>query len=645
MSGDGSEVKPPRVLISYSHESDEHRARVLALAQQLRKDGVDARLDRFVAPPPEGWSHWMEGELKEADRIIVVCTPTYSARASRDAAAGVGLGVSWEWNLIRKEVYETRGGASRIVPVFFDAEGAASVPKEVWDRPRHDVGGLDGPGHLSLLDDLFSRPEIAVGPVGPARSRPPPVVAAPVRSGGGDEPPTPHADPPKAREALERLLLDLFSLAELRRFIVDQLGGDDLLALLPSHGPAEEYVFLFVSLLERRGQINEPLFQSLVRERATRQAEIEFVASIWGLRLSVRAMVSSSGGGAGGGGRGGDGSGGAPGPREGQPRKEPSGVHSSEDPKLVLLQSAIKAVPSLKYALGVAGVAAAASILIAFLGGVKAGLAGVVLMVLLMTLLVVFASAANEGTIGKWPAQVLIWFSLFLVIACTPIGLLSAFRDDVLRARETLCDVSGLMCADDHHVPTLLQTSTDVVVAPTAANAATPADAPPPVRTSVATVASPVEAQRKPAEALGSTRQRAPAPDAFSAPPIEAFSKCHENISSNNNKDIVILDKIEFSSESTTIHPHERTTLDAISKVICVYGLKIIVYGRADASEPDAQGLSVARAKTVADYLTKQGIDPTRLVVEGVGATTPLSDAQTTDERAINRIVSFFVLR
>ena len=30
----------PRVFISYSHDSDEHRERVLALANRLRSDGV-----------------------------------------------------------------------------------------------------------------------------------------------------------------------------------------------------------------------------------------------------------------------------------------------------------------------------------------------------------------------------------------------------------------------------------------------------------------------------------------------------------------------------------------------------------------------------------------------------------------------------
>jgi len=36
----------PRVFISYSHDSDTHRERVLALSQRLRADGVETFLDQ-----------------------------------------------------------------------------------------------------------------------------------------------------------------------------------------------------------------------------------------------------------------------------------------------------------------------------------------------------------------------------------------------------------------------------------------------------------------------------------------------------------------------------------------------------------------------------------------------------------------------
>ena len=48
------EPDSPRIFISYSHEIPEHDERVLALSEMLRKDGIDATIDRFVEAPREG---------------------------------------------------------------------------------------------------------------------------------------------------------------------------------------------------------------------------------------------------------------------------------------------------------------------------------------------------------------------------------------------------------------------------------------------------------------------------------------------------------------------------------------------------------------------------------------------------------------
>ena len=53
-----TETGPPRVFISYSHDSREHCDRVIALAQQLRRDGIDAELDQFHQDELLHWPRW-----------------------------------------------------------------------------------------------------------------------------------------------------------------------------------------------------------------------------------------------------------------------------------------------------------------------------------------------------------------------------------------------------------------------------------------------------------------------------------------------------------------------------------------------------------------------------------------------------------
>jgi hypothetical protein len=49
------------VFISYSHDSPDHETKVLALANRLRADGIDAVLDQYEDFPPEGWELWGSG--------------------------------------------------------------------------------------------------------------------------------------------------------------------------------------------------------------------------------------------------------------------------------------------------------------------------------------------------------------------------------------------------------------------------------------------------------------------------------------------------------------------------------------------------------------------------------------------------------
>jgi hypothetical protein len=157
---------PLRVLISYRHESPEHSEQVLKLAQRLRADGIDARIDRFVPPPAEGWSCWMDNELEKANRVVVVCSPGYLKSAQGTADFGQGLGVSWEWFSIKREIYTNRGAGERITPVFFRKDDEHLVPKDAWDRPRHLVDSLEGSGYQGLLRDLLGLPEVVPVPLG-----------------------------------------------------------------------------------------------------------------------------------------------------------------------------------------------------------------------------------------------------------------------------------------------------------------------------------------------------------------------------------------------------------------------------------------------------------------------------------------------
>lgn len=81
---------PPRVFLSYSHDSAAHGELVLALADQLRADGIDALVDQYEVAPPQGWPRWMDHHLRESDFVLVICTETYLRRARGEEDPGHG---------------------------------------------------------------------------------------------------------------------------------------------------------------------------------------------------------------------------------------------------------------------------------------------------------------------------------------------------------------------------------------------------------------------------------------------------------------------------------------------------------------------------------------------------------------------------
>jgi tetratricopeptide (TPR) repeat protein len=121
---------PSEVFISYSHDSIEQVDRVLALAERLRSDGIDAQLDQYVAgTPPEGWPRWTLDRLDEADFVLVVCTETYYRRFRGYEKPGEGKGAEWEGNLITRVIHYAQIGTTNFAPICFRREDKQFIPE------------------------------------------------------------------------------------------------------------------------------------------------------------------------------------------------------------------------------------------------------------------------------------------------------------------------------------------------------------------------------------------------------------------------------------------------------------------------------------------------------------------------------------
>lgn len=156
-----------RVFISYSHDSPLHQERVLALANQLRQEGVDAWIDRYEPHPAEGWPRWMKRQIDGAVFVLAVCTETYCRRFEGDEKPGQGLGVSLEGLLATQILYQAGGLNKKVVPVLF--EGADEVvPTLLKPYTRYHLPE----DYENLYRHLTSQPEVVPLLLGDRREQP-----------------------------------------------------------------------------------------------------------------------------------------------------------------------------------------------------------------------------------------------------------------------------------------------------------------------------------------------------------------------------------------------------------------------------------------------------------------------------------------
>jgi hypothetical protein len=143
--------EPPKVLISYSHDSPEHEERVLTFTDRLRGDGIDCMIDQYVLVPEGGWPLWMERQIEDSDFVLMVCTETYFRRVMDKEEPGKGLGVRWEGRLIYHSIYKAEMRNTKFIPVLFEEDDSSHIPGPVGDTNFYLVQTEHG------YEDLYRR--------------------------------------------------------------------------------------------------------------------------------------------------------------------------------------------------------------------------------------------------------------------------------------------------------------------------------------------------------------------------------------------------------------------------------------------------------------------------------------------------------
>ena len=125
-------TSPPKVFISYSHDSPEHKQWVSELAARLRRNGVDAILDQWDLGLGDDVTRFMERGIVDADRVLVICTDKYVSKANADEG-----GVGYERMIVNAELVQNLG-TDKFIPIIRQASGKAKTPTFLGTRVYAD---------------------------------------------------------------------------------------------------------------------------------------------------------------------------------------------------------------------------------------------------------------------------------------------------------------------------------------------------------------------------------------------------------------------------------------------------------------------------------------------------------------------------
>ena len=165
-------MEPPKVFISYSHDSNEHKQWVLKLCTKLRENGVDVMLDQWDIRLGTDQTVFME-KLSTADRVLVICTDIYVKKA--DNREG---GVGYEGLIITAQIAENLQ-TDKFIPIIRQSSNEKKMP--IFFGKKQYIGFTDDDRFdekfNELLHDIHGvpiipRPQLGENPLSNHPSKP-----------------------------------------------------------------------------------------------------------------------------------------------------------------------------------------------------------------------------------------------------------------------------------------------------------------------------------------------------------------------------------------------------------------------------------------------------------------------------------------
>lgn len=155
----------PTAFVSYSWDDEEHKEWVLEFARRLRREGVDAKLDRWDVSLGDPLPQFMETAIRTNDFVLTILTPAY-----REKSDGRKGGVGYEGNIMTAELFAGKD-QRKFIPILRRGSWESASPSWLQGKLGVDLQGNPySEKEFSRLKDTLHKTQEKAPPLGPAPS-------------------------------------------------------------------------------------------------------------------------------------------------------------------------------------------------------------------------------------------------------------------------------------------------------------------------------------------------------------------------------------------------------------------------------------------------------------------------------------------
>lgn len=147
----------PKVFISYSWDSEEHKKWVLDFATKLCKNGIDVILDQWEISSKGGSPipTFMLNSVSSSERVLCIMTPNYKLKTDK-----LDGGVGFEYSILSSELADDLQ-STKFIPILRKGEAKESTPILLNQRIAYYMRDKDDfeVAFTDLLRDLYNEPK------------------------------------------------------------------------------------------------------------------------------------------------------------------------------------------------------------------------------------------------------------------------------------------------------------------------------------------------------------------------------------------------------------------------------------------------------------------------------------------------------